>query len=399
MRKKILLGVTGGIAAYKAAILVRLLREVSYDVRVVMTKSACAFVTPLTFQALSGHPVHTDLFDEMSEQAMGHIELAKWADIVLIAPLTADMLAQLSLGLAQDLLSTLMLVFRGPIYLCPSMNQAMWHHAVTVEHRSRLTARGVYWIGPESGSQACGDVGLGRMTEPDDIVKKLLHAEVSQRSLEGVTVIITAGPTREMIDPVRYLSNRSSGKMGFALAKAASRAGAHVVLITGPTAERVPSHVCCVSVFSAEEMYQAVMDALGAHPGAVFIGAAAVADYRVKMPEVSKIKKTSSTYHLVLERTPDILKAVVVSHQASYVVGFAAETDDVLRHARSKLVEKKVDMIVANKVGLTEGFDVDEHEVIVLTSTDVMPIEKTSKDQIAVQLIEWIATHRLLQER
>ncbi len=389
---KILLGITGGVAAFKTAFLVRALRALKMDVRVVMTKAATAFITPLTLQALSGHPVRVDVLDTDTEHAMGHIEFARWADCFLIAPATANCIAKLAQGLADDLLTTLALVFQGPVLICPSMNHSMWHHPATVENCARLRHRGVNVLGPNEGEQACGEYGLGRMVEVEEIVARITQL-MAPKILRGQHVIITAGPTREAIDPVRYLSNYSSGKMGFALAEAALCAGASVTLITGPTALQVPVGVDLVRVESGEEMHQAVMSALETYPQSIFIGAAAVADYTVKTPASTKLKKTTHTsLTLELTLTRDILMDVVHSQRASFVVGFAAETSDIFAYAEEKLVRKKLDMIVANRVGRNLGFEVDDNEVTVLTSTSKQLLTRASKRSIATNVIAIIAT-------
>ncbi len=388
----VLLGITGGVAAFKTAALVRALRERGMSVRVVMTPAATAFMTPLMLQALSGYPVRVDLFDTDAENAMGHIEFARWADILLVAPATANCIAKLAQGLADDLLTTLALVFEGPLLICPSMNHSMWNHAATLENCERLKQRGVFFLGPNEGEQACGEYGLGRMAEVDEIVDAVSQLTMP-KCLAGHHVIITAGPTREAIDPVRYLSNNSSGKMGFALAEAALLAGASVTLISGPTALRTPHGAALVSVVSADEMHQASLAALALHPQSIFIGAAAVADYRVKMPATNKLKKTeSSSLTITLELNRDILSDVVKSEQALFVVGFAAETEHVLSYAEQKLVRKQLDMIIANRVGPGLGFDVDDNEVVVLTATEKLSLARASKRDIASNLIAIIAT-------
>lgn len=388
----VLLGITGGVAAFKSAALVRALRERGMCVRVVMTPAATTFMTPLMFQALSGHPVRVDLFDTDAENAMGHIEFARWADILLVAPATANCIAKLAQGLADDLLTTLALVFEGPILICPSMNHSMWNHPATLENCECLKRRGVFFLGPNEGEQACGEYGLGRMAEVDEIVD-VVSQRTMPKCLVGHHVIITAGPTREAIDPVRYLSNNSSGKMGFALAEAALLAGASVTLIAGPTALRAPQGAALIRVVSADEMHQASLAALASHPQSIFIGSAAVADYRVKAPATNKLKKTtSSVLTIALELNRDILSDVVKSEQALFVVGFAAETEHLLDYAEQKLVQKRLDMIVANRVGPGLGFDMDDNEVVVLTATEKRPLARASKRDIASNLIAIIAT-------
>ena len=372
---RILLGVSGGIAAYKAAPLARALIGLGAEVRVVMTSGARAFVQPLTFQALTGNPVHTDLLDETAEAAMGHIELARWADLVLVAPASANALARLAHGFADDLLSTLCLATDAPLVLAPAMNRLMWAHPATVANAALLEARGARLIGPASGEQACGEVGAGRMVEPDDVavaVAAMLgeHARAPAAGLApggapgiasepatgaatdaaGLTFLITAGPTHEPIDPVRYIGNRSSGKMGFAIAAAAARRGARVALVAGPVSLPAPAGVERVDVVTAAEMHAAVA---ARAPGAdVFVAVAAVADYRVAEVAGSKIKKRGETLNLHLVRNPDILADVAASGEGRPLcVGFAAETDDLEAYARGKLEAKRLDLVAANRVG------------------------------------------------
>nr|MCH9717898.1 bifunctional phosphopantothenoylcysteine decarboxylase/phosphopantothenate--cysteine ligase CoaBC [Gammaproteobacteria bacterium] len=342
--KRVLLGVCGGIAAYKIAYLVRELIQLGAEVQVVMTASAKAFITPMTLQALSGRTVRCHLFDEAAEQAMGHIELARWADYCVIAPATANTIAKLAQGVADDLLSTLALVLKIPLFICPAMNQSMWHHPATQSNINVLRERGALIIGPGDGVQACGDEGLGRMSEVFTIINALrLHAVHNQ--LLGQDVLITAGPTREAIDPVRYLSNQSSGKMGYALASAAYMAGAKVTLISGPSALTAPEGVTFKSVDSACAMHEDVMQAL--KPGMIFIGAAAVSDYAAKAASDIKIKKQKQAgLMLNLKQNPDILADVAATQKARFVMGFAAETDEVIENARIKLNTKKLDCIV-----------------------------------------------------
>ncbi|MDZ7804786.1 MAG: bifunctional phosphopantothenoylcysteine decarboxylase/phosphopantothenate--cysteine ligase CoaBC [Thiohalophilus sp.] len=346
--KHILLGVTGSIAAYKAADLVRRLREAGAEVRVVMTDGACEFVTPMTFQAVSGQPVHRHLLDADAEAAMGHIELARWADAIVVAPASADFLARLVQGRADDLLSTVCLASEVPLAVAPAMNAHMWANPATVDNIRTLQKRGVLLIGPEEGEQACGDVGAGRMSEPATIVMQVQEL-FSTGSLTGKTVLITAGPTREAIDPVRYLSNHSSGKMGFALAEAAAEAGARVILVSGPVSLATPAHVERIDVVSAGQMHESVM--ARAEQADIFIATAAVADYRPVQILEQKIKKDPVSLSLELEKTPDILAGVKQRHPRLFCVGFAAETTDLARYARAKLQEKRLEMVVANPVG------------------------------------------------
>ncbi|MEM9604421.1 MAG: bifunctional phosphopantothenoylcysteine decarboxylase/phosphopantothenate--cysteine ligase CoaBC [Pseudomonadota bacterium] len=347
MSKRVLLGVTGGIAAYKAAELVRRLSDVGCEVQVVMTAGAEAFVTPMTFQALSGRPVRTSLFDPAAEAAMGHIELARWADLILIAPATADVLARLAGGLADDLLTTVVLASKAPLYVAPAMNQAMWAHPATQANMATLASRGAHTLGPAHGDQACGDVGAGRLLEPQDIVAAVCAP--TNAPLIGKRAIVTAGPTQEAIDPVRYLSNHSSGKMGYAIAQALAEAGADVQLVSGPTALPTPPGVSRTDVLSARDMLGAVLGAIDDCD--LFVACAAVADYHVASPADQKIKKDSDTLALSLERNPDILAQVAARPSRPVCVGFAAETHDMAAHAQGKLERKGLDLICANQVG------------------------------------------------
>ena len=409
----IILGVAGGIAAYKSPEIVRRLKDAGHEVRVVMTAGAQAFVTPLTFQAVSGEPVHRDLLDESAEAAMGHIELARWADVVLAAPASANLMARLAHGFADDLLATLCLATPAPIVLAPAMNRQMWRAAATRANLEVLVGRGVRIIGPDAGWQACGDVGPGRMSEPADIVSGLLgeagSASASSRAassgsaspaaaapdpttpdsgdapagvsgpaesaesagsaapapLAGVRVLVTAGPTREAIDPVRFISNHSSGKMGFAVAAAALGLGAEVDLVAGPVALEPPPGAGVVPVGSAAEMHREVLArAAGCD---IFIATAAVADYTPAAPAPGKLKKAASPLSLELRPTPDILAEVAALDDPPFTVGFAAETEDLERHARSKLERKRLDLIAGNRVdGSGLGFDSDRNALLVL---------------------------------
>lgn len=388
--KKIVLGICGGIAAYKSAYLVRELTSLGAEVRIVMTKSAHQFISPLTLQALSGNAVRTALFDEQAERAMGHIELARWADYFLVAPASANCLAKMANGIADDLLTTLYLVAETPVILCPAMNRSMWAHPATQHNCTILTDRGVLLVGPAEGSQACGEVGLGRLTEMDAIINALRLHEVNQL-LKGKSLLITAGPTREAIDPVRYITNHSSGKMGYALAEAAHLAGATVTLISGVTALPPPPGINCYCVDSAQAMYEAVMTHL--QPGMIFIGTAAVADYSVQAPAKEKIKKNANQkLELKLNINPDILASVADSGKASFVVGFAAETERVVEHAKEKLQKKKLDMIIANQVGNGLGFDSASNQVSVLTKNEQIELSLTHKTRLAGQIIAILAT-------
>jgi phosphopantothenoylcysteine decarboxylase / phosphopantothenate---cysteine ligase len=388
--KHILLGVTGGIAAYKAADLVRRLRERGAEVQVVMTAAAREFVTPTTFQALSGRTVRSDLWDPAAEAAMGHIELARWADAVLIAPASADFLARLAAGLADDLLTTLCLATAAPIAVAPAMNHLMWSNAATRANIATLAERGVQVYGPGEGDQACGETGEGRMLEPLDLAGRvqtlLLPAD---GALAGRRVLVTAGPTRERIDPVRFISNRSSGKMGFAVAQAAREAGASVVLVAGPVSLPTPAGVTRIDVESAAEMLTAVLREL---PGTeVFISTAAVADYRPARAAEQKIKKTSDTLELAMERTTDVLATVAARSERPFVVGFAAETESVEQNARTKLLKKNLDMIAANEVGHDKAFDCEDNQLMVLSRGGRHELGRAGKLTLARGLIALIA--------
>lgn len=390
----ILLGVSGGIAAYKAPDLVRRLRERGAEVQVVMTQGAQQFVTATTFQAVSGRPVRADLWDPAAEAAMGHIELARWADLVLIAPATADLLARVAAGRADDLLTTLLLATAAPVAVAPAMNSLMWTKPATQQNVAALRARAVVVIGPGHGSQACGETGDGRMSEPLEIVAAI-EAMLAPRGapptgvLSGRKLVITAGPTREAIDPVRYISNRSSGKMGFALAEAARAAGAEVVLVAGPVALSTPPDVQRIDVQTAAQMHAAVMAAIG--DADVFIGTAAVADYRPSEIAVRKIKKSGERITMELERTADILADVAALPTRPFTVGFAAETHDVEAYAKEKLERKGLDMIAANEVGDGKAFDCDENALIVLWPEGRQQLPSASKRELARELIALIA--------
>ena len=362
--RRIVLGVAGGIAAYKAADLVRRLRDRNFEVRVVMTAAAREFVVPLTFQALSSNPVHCDLLDEQAEAGMGHIELARWADLVLIAPATANVLARLAHGFADDLLTTLCLATTAPVVVAPAMNQQMWQAGATRANVLALLERGVAMLGPGEGDQACGEIGPGRMLEPDEIAARIA-ARFRGGALEGVEVLVTAGPTREALDPVRYLTNHSTGKMGYAVAVAAAEAGARVSLVSGPTALPAPPGVERIDVTSAEDMYTKVM--ARAARCDIFIAAAAVGDYRPARCAGQKIKKEDGPATLDLVRTPDIAAGVAAMDGGPFTVGFAAETESVQAHAQDKLERKGLDMIAANRVGLPDrGFASDRNALSVL---------------------------------
>ncbi|MFY7698411.1 MAG: bifunctional phosphopantothenoylcysteine decarboxylase/phosphopantothenate--cysteine ligase CoaBC [Legionella sp.] len=387
--KKILLGICGGIAAYKSALLVRDLTRLGAVVRVVMTAAARQFITPLTLQALTGEAVRCDLFDQQSEHAMGHIELARWADYLLIAPATANCLAKMANGFADDLLSTIYLVAACPVIICPAMNRNMWMHAATQNNCQTLIERGVVIVGPEEGAQACGEFGFGRMSEVEAIINALRLQQVN-RLLFGEKVLITAGPTKESIDPVRYISNHSSGKMGYALAQAALMAGAQVTLVSGPCSLPIPSGVIFHPVENAQDMFDTVMSNL--QEEMIVIACAAVADYSIEKPSLTKIKKKDhTTLHLSLIPNPDILAHVVASGKAKYVVGFAAETDHVLEHALEKLSRKKVNMVIANHVGAGIGFANDYNQVTVLTEKERIDLSLNNKVTLAGELIALLA--------
>ena len=391
--KRILLGVTGGIAAYKSAEIIRRLQDAGANVRVVMTHAATQFITPLTMQALSGNPVHLELLDTDAEAAMGHIELARWADVILVAPASADFIAKLTNGEGGDLLSALCLASRSPLAIAPAMNQGMWRNASTQHNIERLRSRGINIFGPAEGSQACGDVGPGRMSEPEDIAE--LTADLFETgALAGKKVIITAGPTREAIDPVRYISNHSSGKMGYALAEAAAEAGAETILISGPVNLASPDRVKTIAVTSAQEMYDAALaEADGCQ---LFIASAAVADYRPVQVSEQKIKKSADTLTIEMVKNPDIVSAVAALQNRPFTVGFAAETATVEQglelHARGKLERKNLDLVIANDVSdRTIGFNSDDNAVLVVEMKSSEAIPKINKSILARQLIAKIA--------
>ena len=386
--RRVLLGVTGGIAAYKAAELTRRLKEIGADVQVVMTGGAQQFVTKQTFQALSGRPVRDDLWDEAAEAAMGHIELARWADAILVAPASADFIARLTQGRADDLLTTVCLASSRPLFVAPAMNQQMWANKATQDNLKRLDQRGVRLLAPGFGSQACGDVGPGRLMEPVDI-RAALVAHFQQGPLAGVPVVVTAGPTREPLDPVRVLTNRSSGKMGFAVAEALAGLGAQVTLIAGPVTLPTPAGVRRVDVETAAEMYAASLRA--AQGARIFVGAAAVADYRPVRAAREKIKKQAAALSLPMERTQDILAAVRARHPRLFMVGFAAETEKLERHAREKLAGKKLDLIAANLVGRGRAFDRDDNELHVYWRKGGKSLGRDSKANLARALVELVA--------
>ena len=388
--KRIIVGITGGIAAYKSAELVRRLQDHGADVRVVMTQAAQSFITPLTLQALSGKPVHLDLLDTEAEAAMGHIELARWGDAIVVAPASADFIARFVHGHGNDLLTTLCLAAKCPIAVAPAMNQAMWGSPANLENMDTLKQRKVPVFGPAAGSQACGDVGPGRMLEPDQIAQQVADL-FETRALTGKRVVITAGPTREPIDPVRFISNHSSGKMGYALAQAAVDAGASVTLISGPVNLVCPERVTRIEVTTAQDMLEASLASL---PADIFIATAAVADYRPDTQADQKIKKQGKgdPMTITLVENPDIVATVAGQAPKPYVVGFAAETQNVLDYARGKIRRKNLDMIVANDVSQAGiGFNSDENAVTAIWPDQEAPLERASKSRIASQLIDLIA--------
>ncbi len=389
--QRVLLGVSGGIAAYKTPDLVRRLVERGAEVQVVMTPGALEFVTAQTFQAVSGRPVRTDLWDSAAEAAMGHIELARWADAVVIAPATADFIARLAHGLADDLLSTVCLATSAPITLAPAMNRLMWINPATQANVKLLESRGIALLGPAVGEQACGETGAGRMLEPREIADTVLSRQSLAGAMSGLKVVVTAGPTRERIDPVRFLSNRSSGKMGYAVAAAARDAGAKVVLVSGPVNIPPPPGTTVVNVETAEQMLDAVRShVIGAD---IFIAAAAVSDYKAAQPSSKKIKKTQEALSIALARTPDVLGTVARSDNRPFLVGFAAETEDVERNAIEKMESKRLEMIAANRVGDGMGFDQDDNALTVYWQGGKQELALTSKADLARQLIAVVAAH------
>lgn len=404
--KNILIGISGGIAAYKSAELVRLFKKAGHDVRVCMTPGACEFITPLTLQALSGNPVHSALLDAEAEAGMGHIELARWADAVLIAPATADLLARLRIGMANDLLSTVVLATAAPIHIAPAMNQQMWAHPATQENISILEKRHTIH-GPAAGEQACGDIGFGRMLEPQALFDKLSEAIVKTtvqtlnqsvsnsplgklhaQKLTGHRILITAGPTREPLDPVRYLTNRSSGKMGYAIAEAALALGAEVVMVSGPTKLSLSDVIKRIDIETAEEMLSAVTKEVASCD--LFIATAAVADYRLKSISSIKMKKKANDtgLQLDLEQNPDILATTSLANPDLFTVGFAAETNNVLEYAAGKLKKKGLDLIVANQVGEQKGFDVETNEVDILAANgEHFTLPEMDKKALAYEIL------------
>lgn len=389
--KRILLGLTGGIAAYKCAELVRRLKDQGADVRVVMTAGAKEFITPLTLQALSGNPVADSLLDPSAEAAMGHIELARWADLILVAPATANFIASLNAGLSPDLLGTLCLATSAPIAIAPAMNQQMYKAQATQDNLASLARRGVQIWGPDSGEQACGDVGPGRMLEPAALLQHVID-QCNPGIAKGIRVLLTAGPTREAIDPVRYISNHSSGKMGYAIAQAAAQMGATVTLVSGPVALNAPANVERIDVTSADDMYQAVINRTADCD--IFIGCAAVADYRPTEIADQKIKKSSSAMGIELTRNVDILAEVAKHKQRPFCVGFAAETQDVEKYARGKLQRKNLDLIAANNVATEgQGFNADNNALTLFWQDGQQELPLCSKQQLAQQLFALTLQH------
>ncbi|MFQ6372809.1 bifunctional phosphopantothenoylcysteine decarboxylase/phosphopantothenate--cysteine ligase CoaBC [Shewanella sp. YIC-542] len=397
MHKKILLGIGGGIAAYKCADLVRRLKERGAEVRVVMSASATEFITPLTLQAVSGHPVATEMLNPAAEAGMSHIELARWAELFIVAPATANLLARFRAGMADELITTIALATSAPVAMCPAMNQQMYQHAATQDNLTMLQSRGVTLWGPGIGSQACGEIGPGRMLEPLEIAElasRFLQADATPAPLlQGQQLLITAGPTREKIDPVRYISNHSSGKMGFALASAAAAMGARVTLVSGPVNLPTPKGVQRIDVESAQQMLSAVTAHLPKQD--IFIGCAAVADYRMAEPADSKIKKNHDTMQLQLVKNPDILATVAAQENRPFTVGFAAETDHLEQYARDKLQRKRIDMIAANDISIpNQGFNAERNALKVFTKDDCHELPSTDKLSLAIQLLQLIANYK-----
>ena len=387
--KRIVVGITGGIAAYKTIELIRLLRKANAQVRVVLTPAAAEFVTPLTLQAISGNAVAQSLLDPQAELAMGHIELAKWADVVLIAPASADFIARLTVGMANDLLSTICLATSAPIFLAPAMNQQMYRQAITQQNLTALLSRDIQLIGPNSGEQACGDVGAGRMSEPSEIFTALCHHFSVQQDLVGIHVAITAGPTREAIDPVRYISNYSSGKMGFAIAEAFAKRGAKVTLIAGPVNLTASSNIHRINVTSAQEMWQAALES--AVKNHIFIGCAAVADYRIADIADQKIKKSAEEMTLKLVKNPDIIADVAhLTEKRPFTVGVAAETQNVADYAKDKLTRKNLDMICANDVSSGQVFGQDHNTLHLFWKHGEKALPQADKNTLAEALVSEI---------
>lgn len=388
----VVLGISGGIAAYKTPELVRRLRERGAEVQIVMTASAGEFVTETALQAVSGRPIRSNLWDKEAEASMSHIELARWADVVLIAPATAEIIARLASGAASDLLTTICLATEAPLAIAPAMNKVMWANAAVQTNRETLETRGVRILGPDSGLQACGDVGEGRMLDPDDIAAIVCGPTLASQddlSLSGKTVVVTAGPTREPIDPVRFITNRSSGKMGYAIAAAALEQGARVILISGPTSIAAPNGADVHQVETAQEMYDMTHTHIA--DADIFIATAAVSDYRPAKVQAQKIKKNDSTMSIDLVRSDDILASVAALDGAPFTVGFAAETENVREYALGKLQRKKLDMIVANQVGGGMGFDSDQNAVNVYWNAGEQTFSTAEKTELARDVLKLIA--------
>ncbi|TGZ98619.1 bifunctional phosphopantothenoylcysteine decarboxylase/phosphopantothenate--cysteine ligase CoaBC [Rodentibacter pneumotropicus] len=387
--KRIVVGITGGIAAYKTIEFIRLLRKSDAEIRVVLTPSAAEFVTPLTLQAISGNAVAQSLLDPQAELAMGHIELAKWADAIVIAPASADFIARFTVGMANDLLSTICLATHAPIFLAPAMNQQMFRQQITQQNLTALQARGIQLIGPNNGFQACGDVGAGRMSEPTEIFAALSDFFIQDQDLQGVKVVITAGPTREAVDPVRYISNHSSGKMGFAIAENFAKRGASVTLIAGPVSLSAPNNVTRIDVVSAKEMWQAALE--NAVKNQIFIGCAAVADYRVADISDQKIKKSADEMLLKLVKNPDIIADVGhLTECRPFTVGFAAETQNLAEYAKEKLKRKSLDMICANDVSGGQVFNADDNALQLFWKEGSKTLPLKSKTELAADLVNEI---------
>ena len=391
-KKNILLGVTGGIAAYKAAEIIRLFKKLGADVRVVMTESAKEFITPLTLQAISGNEIHDSLLNTEAEAAMGHIELAKWADIILIAPCTAETISKITHGRADDLMGALILASKADIFIAPAMNMNMWLDDSTQQNYKTLSSRGISFIGPAEGQQACGDIGPGRMVEPENIIE-LISSSYKTGPLSGKTITITAGPTREQIDPVRFISNNSSGKMGYSLADAAIEAGASVNLVSGPVSLEADKSINLYKINSASEMMNVVMECMDSSD--IFIGCAAVSDYKPADYSENKIKKDEMPHlEIELKKNEDILKNVATNFSSSYVVGFAAETSNINNNAMQKLKSKNLDMIISNDVSdKSIGFNVDDNEVTVITCDEKIFLKKDKKIRIAREILKIIANN------
>ncbi len=395
--KRILLGITGGIAAYKSADLARRLRDAGADVRVVMTRTARDFITPLTMQAVSGNPVHMEMVGAESKTGMEHIELARWADAVLLAPASADFLARLAQGRADDLLTAICLATSAPVAVAPAMNAQMWANPATQANMLTLRRRAVRVFGPGEGDLACGEVGAGRLLEPAELAA-LTAGLFATGDLDGLTVLVTAGPTWEAIDPVRGITNKSSGKMGYAVAAAAAAAGANVILVSGPTVLPDPERVQIIRVTSTREMHDAVHARV--HAAHIFIGVAAVADYRPVESAPQKLKKGAERITLELVKNPDILASVAALERRPFTVGFAAETDNVEQNARQKLIEKRLDLVCANRVGNGQGFESDTNSLLLIDTAGIIELPAAPKDRLARALIHHISgKYHVAQER